>query len=54
MTEISYGANAFGFWAKHAPRYLADEKVRTFNPLVLGRKLVVRYRPVGVVGVIGP
>src|ERR1700760_3899059 len=54
LTEVSYGANAFGFWAKHAPKYLADEKVRTFNPLVLGRKLVVRYRPVGVVGVIGP
>jgi acyl-CoA reductase-like NAD-dependent aldehyde dehydrogenase len=28
--------------------------VHTRNPLVLGRKLVVRYRPVGVVGVIGP
>jgi acyl-CoA reductase-like NAD-dependent aldehyde dehydrogenase len=54
MSEISYGAGAFGFWAKHAPRYLADEKVRTSNPLVAGRKLIVRYEPLGVIGVIGP
>jgi acyl-CoA reductase-like NAD-dependent aldehyde dehydrogenase len=52
--EVTYAANGFGFWAKHAPQYLADEKVRSANPVVLGRKLVVRYRPVGVVGVIGP
>ena len=44
----------FGFWAKNAPKYLADEKVTIGNPFVKGRKLVVRYRPLGVVGVIGP
>jgi acyl-CoA reductase-like NAD-dependent aldehyde dehydrogenase len=54
VVELSYGAGALGFWAKHAPEYLADEKVRTSNPIVMGRRLVVRYRPVGVVGVIGP
>ena len=54
LAEVAYAANAFGFWAKHAPQYLADEKIRSSNPFVLGRKLVVRYRPVGVVGVIGP
>jgi acyl-CoA reductase-like NAD-dependent aldehyde dehydrogenase len=54
LAEVAYAANAFGFWAKHAPGYLADEKVRSANPFVLGRKLVVRYRPVGLVGVIGP
>ena len=54
VVELAYGAGALGFWAKHAPDYLADEKIRTSNPFVLGRKLVVRYRPVGVVGVIGP
>jgi acyl-CoA reductase-like NAD-dependent aldehyde dehydrogenase len=54
VVELAYGAGAPGFWAKHAPKYLADEKIRTSNPFVLGRKLVVRYRPVGVVGVIGP
>ncbi len=54
LVELAYGAYAFGFWAKHAPKYLADERVHTGNPLVLGRKLVTRYRPIGVVGVIGP
>ena len=54
LVEIAYGANALGFWPRKAPKWLADEKVRSANPIVLGRKLVVRYRPVGVVGVIGP
>jgi acyl-CoA reductase-like NAD-dependent aldehyde dehydrogenase len=54
MAEIGYVASAFGFWAKHAPRFLADEKVRTSSPFLVGRRLVVRYRPLGVIGVIGP
>jgi acyl-CoA reductase-like NAD-dependent aldehyde dehydrogenase len=54
LAEVAYAANAFGFWAKRAPEYLADEKVHSSNPFVLGRKLAVRYRPIGVVGVIGP
>jgi acyl-CoA reductase-like NAD-dependent aldehyde dehydrogenase len=54
VVELNYGVGACAFWAKHAPKYLADEKVHTLNPFVLGRKLRVRYRPVGVVGVIGP
>ncbi len=54
LAEVSYAASAFGFWAKNAPKYLADEKVKSASPFVLGRKLVVRYAPIGVVGVIGP
>ena len=54
LAEIAYAASAFGFWAKHAPEYLADEKVRSANPFVAGRKLVVRYAPLGLVGIIGP
>ena len=54
LAEIGYVGNAFGFWAKNAPDYLADEKIRSANPFVLGRKLVVRYAPLGLVGVIGP
>src|SRR3954453_7937515 len=54
LAEVSYAAGAFGYWAKHAEDYLADEKVRSSDPFVLGRRLVVRYAPVGVVGVIGP
>ena len=54
LAEVSYAATSFGFWAKNAPKYLADEKVRSVSPFVAGRKLTVRYAPVGVVGVIGP
>src|SRR2546423_919981 len=54
LAEISYGASAFGFWAKHAHEYLADERVKSSSPLVIGRKLILRYRPLGVIGVIGP
>jgi acyl-CoA reductase-like NAD-dependent aldehyde dehydrogenase len=54
VAEVGYTAGAFGFWAKNAPKFLADQKLRSSSPFVLGRKLVVRYAPVGVVGVIGP
>jgi acyl-CoA reductase-like NAD-dependent aldehyde dehydrogenase len=54
MAEVAYAAGAFGFWAKNAERYLADERVRSASPFVTGRKLVVRHVPLGVVGVIGP
>jgi acyl-CoA reductase-like NAD-dependent aldehyde dehydrogenase len=54
VAEVAYGAGALGFWAKRAPGYLADEKVRPSNLFIPGRRAVVRYAPVGVVGVIGP
>jgi len=54
IAEISYGGAAFGFWAKNAPEYLADEKVKSSAVLVKGKKLMLRYRPLGLVGVIGP
>jgi acyl-CoA reductase-like NAD-dependent aldehyde dehydrogenase/choline dehydrogenase-like flavoprotein len=54
FSEVIYGVNALHFWATKAPAYLADEEVETANPFVRGRRMVVRYAPVGVVGVIGP
>ncbi len=54
LAEVAYASAGFGFWAKHAAKYLADEKIRTSNRFVLGRKLRVRYAPAGVIGVIGP
>src|SRR5215208_8483131 len=52
--EIGYAVGAFAFWAKNAQGYLAEEGVKTASPFAKGRKLIVRYAPVGVVGVIGP
>jgi acyl-CoA reductase-like NAD-dependent aldehyde dehydrogenase/choline dehydrogenase-like flavoprotein len=54
FSEVVYGVQALGFWPRVAPSYIADEEVETANPFVRGRRLVVRYAPVGVVGVIGP
>ncbi len=52
--ELVYGASALSFWAKHAERYLADERVRSSSLFVKGKKLKLRYEPLGLVGVIGP
>jgi acyl-CoA reductase-like NAD-dependent aldehyde dehydrogenase len=54
IAEISYGAAAFGFWATNAEKYLGDEKVKSSSVLVKGKKLVLRFRPLGLIGVIGP
>src|SRR5919204_3450062 len=54
LTEIFYLCDSLGFWAKNGPKYLADERVRTHSPLLIGKKVIVRHRPYGVVGVIGP
>jgi acyl-CoA reductase-like NAD-dependent aldehyde dehydrogenase len=52
--ELAVAARAFSFWATNSRKYLADERVRSASPLTIGKKIVVRHRPVGVVGVIGP
>ena len=54
LAEIGYAGNAFGFWARQAPRYLADERVKSSQVLVTGKKLILRFRPLGLIGVIGP
>ena len=55
LTDLGYTASALGFWAKEGPRYLADERVASWhNPVTAGKKLIIRYAPVGLVGVIGP
>ena len=54
LAEIGYAANAFGFWAKNAGEYLADERVKSSQVLVKGKRLILRYKPLGLIGVIGP
>jgi acyl-CoA reductase-like NAD-dependent aldehyde dehydrogenase len=54
LLEISIPVSGFGFWAKQAPKYLADEKVKTSSPFLFGRKVIVRYESVGLAGIIGP
>jgi acyl-CoA reductase-like NAD-dependent aldehyde dehydrogenase len=55
LTDMGYTVSALGFWAKEGPKYLADERVPSWtNPVAAGKKLIIRYAPVGLVGVIGP
>src|SRR5271165_6915547 len=54
LAEIGYAGAAFGFWAKTGPEYLADERIKSSQVLVKGKKLIQRYRPLGLIGVIGP
>lgn len=52
--ELTLGAEALAFWAKHAEGYLADERMRGSAPLLLGRTVITRYEPLGVIGIIEP
>src|SRR3954449_4347285 len=54
LAELAYGLSALEFWARMAPAYLGDERIESASPFLRGRRLVVRYAPLGVVGVIGP
>jgi acyl-CoA reductase-like NAD-dependent aldehyde dehydrogenase len=55
LADLGYTVSALGFWAKEAPKYLADERVPSWNnPIAAGKKLTIRYAPIGLVGVIGP
>ena len=54
LIELSYCLAALSFWAGEAPSYLAERRFLARTPLVLGRRIVTRYVPRGVVGVIGP
>jgi acyl-CoA reductase-like NAD-dependent aldehyde dehydrogenase len=55
LTDFGYTVSALGFWAKQAGKYLADERVPSWNdPVAAGKKLVIRHAPMGLVGVIGP
>ncbi len=52
--EIVYVADALGFWARRARHYLREERVHAHSPFLIGKRLTLRRRPHGVVGVIGP
>jgi len=54
LAELFYVADSLGYWARRASKYLADETLRTHSPFLIGRKVISRHRPLGVVGVIAP
>ena len=54
VAELTYVAGALTYWRKHGEEFLAEESVRARTLAVKGKKLVLRYQPLGLVGVIGP
>src|SRR5262249_14329329 len=49
IADLGYTVSALGFWAKEGPKYLADERVPSWNnPVAAGKKLVIRYPPIGL------
>ncbi|MGI9556921.1 MAG: aldehyde dehydrogenase family protein, partial [Solirubrobacterales bacterium] len=53
-SEAPYIADAINYYAKQAPRFLADEQVTAHNPLLKGKELKLIYRPFPLVGIISP
>ncbi|MGD0947444.1 MAG: aldehyde dehydrogenase family protein [Candidatus Binatia bacterium] len=51
-SELFQLCDAIGYWSKHAPKLLADEKVRPH--LLKTKRAYVSYHPLGVVGIIAP
>jgi acyl-CoA reductase-like NAD-dependent aldehyde dehydrogenase len=54
MAEINYIGGAIDYWTKNGPGFLEDESIHASTLAVKGKKMVVRYEPLGLVGVIGP
>jgi acyl-CoA reductase-like NAD-dependent aldehyde dehydrogenase len=53
-TELFLILDSLSFWAKKGSKFLADERVRGTSAFTIGKKMYVRYRPFGLIGVIGP
>ena len=52
MMEMFAACDSLSFYAKHAGRILGDRKVGLH--LLKTKKMIVTYRPLGVVGIITP
>jgi acyl-CoA reductase-like NAD-dependent aldehyde dehydrogenase len=53
LLELAYALSALSFWARNAGGYL-EQRRSSRAAARLGRRLVTRYAPRGLVGVIGP
>ena len=54
LLELGYTVSSLSFWSRHAGGYLAERRFLARTPLIAGRRLVTRYAPRGLVGIIGP
>ncbi|HEX4033515.1 MAG TPA: aldehyde dehydrogenase family protein [Solirubrobacteraceae bacterium] len=54
LLELGYTVSALSYWARTAGRHLGERRFLSRAPLLPGRRIVTRWVPRGVVGVIGP
>ena len=54
LLELGYTVSALSYWARSAARHLRERRFLSRAPLLPGRRIVTRWVPRGVVGVIGP
>ena len=54
LLELGYAVSALSFWSRHAADYLGERRFLARSPLLASRRLVTRYAPRGLIGVIGP
>jgi acyl-CoA reductase-like NAD-dependent aldehyde dehydrogenase len=54
LLELGYTVSALSYWARTAGRHLGERRFLSRAPLLAGRRIVTRWVPRGVVGVIGP
>ncbi len=52
--DLGYVTDLINFYGTKAEKFIGDEVVRPHSPLVASKKLLIRYRPHPVVGVISP
>ena len=53
-SELLYVAELINFYGRNAEKFIGEETVRPQSAVVAAKKLVIRYRPHPVVGVISP
>jgi len=54
VIELTYTGGAISYWTRHGREFLDDEAVAVATLAVTGKKLLTRYEPLGLIGVIGP
>ena len=54
LLELGYAVSSLSFWSRRAAGYLRERRFLARAPLLAGRRLVTRYEPRGLIGVIGP
>jgi acyl-CoA reductase-like NAD-dependent aldehyde dehydrogenase len=54
LVELGYAVSSLSFWSRRASDYLDERRFLARTPLIAGRRVVTRYSPRGLIGIIGP